>query len=466
MIAESIKSIYKQEIKVNSLIKISGWIKSRRDSKMGFSFLNIYDGSSLLPIQVIVTSAIKNYYKEVLFLTTGCSVIVTGTLVFSKGLKQTYEIQANLIKVIGWVQNPSKYPISSKRHSLEYLREFAHLRPRTNIFGVICRLRSCIANILHNFFYSKNFYWVPTPIITSLNAEGAGTMFRVSTLDLFNISNKYKNKLNYKKDFFGKESFLTVSGQLTLETHACALSKAYTFGPIFRAENSNTSRHLSEFWMLEVEQSFTSLDDIIALSESMLKEVLIKVLDACQLDIDFLEKNVDCNIKNRINQFIENKLIQIEYSEAVEILIKSDYFFKKPVYWGIDFSAEHERFLVEKYFSRPVVIKNYPKEIKAFYMRLNKDEKTVAAMDILVPIIGELIGGSQREERLKILDDRITEFNLNIDDYWWYRDLRKYGTVPHSGFGLGFERLLCYITGLNNVRDVVPFPRTSNNADF
>lgn len=465
MILESIQNIYEKKIQINSSINISGWVKSRRDSKMGFSFLDIYDGSSLLPIQVVAISSIKNYFTEILYLTTGCSVVVTGILVLSKGFKQTYEIQARLVKIIGWVNDPSKYPISLKKHSLEYLREFSHLRPRTNIFGVVCRLRSHVANFLHNFFCSKGFYWVPTPIITSLNAEGAGSMFRVSTLNLSKISSKSK-KISYEKDFFGKESFLTVSGQLTLETHACALSKAYTFGPTFRAENSNTSRHLSEFWMLEAEQSFADLEDIINLSESMLKTVLKKILDTCQLDLEFLAEKIDSKIINRINQFIENNLIQVEYSEAIKILLKSNHCFKQSVYWGIDFSAEHERFLVEKYFLRPIIIKNYPRKIKAFYMRLNKDKKTVAAMDIVVPTIGEIIGGSQREERLKILDDRITELNLNINDYSWYRDLRKYGTVPHSGFGLGFERLLCYITGLNNVKDVIPFPRTPKNANF
>ncbi|QTM69197.1 asparagine--tRNA ligase [Buchnera aphidicola (Hormaphis cornu)] len=462
----SIQDIYQKKIKINTVVIIQGWIRSRRDSKLGFSFLNIYDGSSVFSLQVIVSSDVKNYYNEILKLTTGCSVIVIGTLIFSKGIKQIYEINADAIKVLGWVQEKSQYPISLKKHTFEYLREFAHLRPRTNIFGVVSRLRHHLAHTMHYFLHKSDFFWVPTPIITSLNAEGAGNMFKVSSSEISDQFKHYGKTLLHTKDFFKTESFLTVSGQLTLETYACALSKVYTFGPTFRAENSNTSRHLSEFWMLEVEQSFVNLEKIINFSESMLKFIFKAMLNKCLSEFEFLEQKLNTQLIDRMNQFITKGFIHIDYAEAVNILKKSSTSYKNTVDWGIDFTVEHERFLAEKYFMQPIVIKNYPKELKAFYMRLNKDEKTVAAMDVIVPIIGELVGGSQREERLSILDQRLIDFKLTIKDYWWYRDLRKYGTVPHSGFGLGFERLLCYITGLKNVRDVIPFPRTPNNANF
>ncbi|BBI01287.1 asparagine--tRNA ligase [Buchnera aphidicola (Nipponaphis monzeni)] len=462
----SIKKIFDEKIKVNTEVNIYGWVKNKRNSKMGFSFIDVYDGSCVKSLQVIVDSSVKNYFKELLFLTTGCSILVHGILVYSKGTKQKYEVQANKIKVIGWIKNSNKYPISSKKHTLEYLREVSHLRPRTNIFGVIIRIRNCFAHYLRNFLYLNDFAWVPTPIITELNAEGAGNMFYVSTLNSVNSSYYKKNVTDNTKNFFGKKTFLTVSGQLTLETYACAVSKVYTFGPTFRAESSNTTRHLSEFWMCEIEQAFSSLEDIILLAQNILKYTVKKVLDSCFLDIEFLEKNIDNTIIKRLSNFIENKFIEIEYDEAIRILKKFNNHFKEPVIWGMDISTEHERFFLEIYFLQPIIIKNYPKELKAFYMRLNKDEKTVAAMDILVPKMGEIIGGSQREERLKQLDQRLLECQLNIKDYWWYRDIRKYGTVPHSGFGLGFERFLCYITGLNNVKDMIPFPRTVNNSNF
>lgn len=462
----SISDIYKNDITINSSITVYGWVRSRRDSKLGFSFITIYDGSCFYSIQVIANNTLSNYYKEILHLTVGCSVKLTGVLILSIGNNQKYEIQAKIIKVLGWIKNPDTYPISAKKHSLEYLREVSHLRPRTNLIGVITRIRNHILYSLHRFFYKKNYYWIPTPIITGLNTEGAGEMFRVSTLDMNNTPKETDGSVDFKKDFFGKESFLTVSGQLNLETYACALSKVYSFGPTFRAENSNTSRHLAEFWMLEVESAFTNLNDISDFSEYMLKYICGSILKNCISDLNFLKNYVDSDIINRLKKFLEIKFIRIDYIEAIDILIDSKVIFKKSVSFGTDLSSEHERYLVEKYFKSPVIIKNYPKELKAFYMRLNNDKKTVAAMDVLVPKIGELIGGSQREERIEILDERLVELGLKKENYWWYRDLRKYGTVPHSGFGMGFERLISYFTGVSNIRDVIPFPRTVNNSNF
>ncbi|QCI19920.1 MAG: asparagine--tRNA ligase [Buchnera aphidicola (Brevicoryne brassicae)] len=462
----SISDIYKNDIIVNSLITVSGWVRSRRDSKSGFSFITIYDGSCFYSVQVIANNTLSNYYEEILHLTIGCSVTLSGILILSIGNKQKYEIQAKKIKVLGWIKQPDTYPISAKKHSLEYLREVSHLRPRTNLIGVIVRIRNCILQSLHNFFYKKNYYWIPTPIITGLNTEGAGEMFRISTLDMHNIPKKKDGSVDFKKDFFGKESFLTVSGQLNLETYACSLSKVYSFGPTFRAENSNTSRHLAEFWMLEVESAFTDLNDISDFAEHMLKYICKSLLKNCIEDINFLKKHIDADIINRLNKVVLLDFIRIDYIEAINILLDSRIKFEKSVFFGVDLSSEHERFLVEKYFKIPVIIKNYPKKLKAFYMRLNDDNKTVAAIDLLVPNIGELIGGSQREERIEVLDKRLLELGLKKENYWWYRDLRKYGTVPHSGFGMGFERLISYITGISNIRDVVPFPRTVNNSNF
>ncbi|WP_422667275.1 asparagine--tRNA ligase [Buchnera aphidicola] len=457
----SVLDIYKDNIKINSVITIYGWIKSRRDSKAGFSFLTIYDGSCLHGVQIIVSNEISNYDKEILFLTIGCSIKVTGTVILSLGKQQKYEIQADNIVVLGWIKNPSSYPMSAKKHSIEYLREFAHLRPRTNIIGVVSRIRNIILQSIHQFLYKKDYFWVPTPIITGLNTEGTGEMFRVSTLNFNNY-----DSIDFKKDFFGKESFLTVSGQLTLEAYACSLSKVYTFGPTFRAENSNTSRHLAEFWMLEVESAFMNLHDIANFAEEMLKYICNSLLQKSMTDINFLKNNIDSTILDRLKKLLLVNFIKIEYQDAVNILLNSKIKFKNPIFSGVDLSSEHERYLVEKYFKIPVIIINYPKELKAFYMRLNDDKKTVSAMDILVPGVGELIGGSQREERISILDNRLLELGLDKKDYWWYRDLRRYGTVPHSGFGMGFERLISYFTGISNIRDVIPFPRTVRNANF
>ncbi|MGP2412719.1 asparagine--tRNA ligase [Pantoea ananatis] len=453
-------------VAVDSEVTVRGWVRTRRDSKAGLSFIAVYDGSCFNPVQAVVNNSLNNYQDEVLHLTTGCSVIVTGKVVASPGQGQAFEIQATKLEVVGWVEDPDSYPMAAKRHSIEYLREVAHLRPRTNLIGAVARVRHTLAQALHRFFHENGYFWVSTPLITASDTEGAGEMFRVSTLDMENLPRNDQGKVDYSEDFFGKEAFLTVSGQLNGETYASALSKIYTFGPTFRAENSNTSRHLAEFWMLEPEIAFASLDDAAALAEAMLKYVFKAVLDERADDMAFFAERVDNDAINRLERFVTTDFAQVNYTDAVDILMNCGQTFENPVSWGIDLSSEHERYLAEKHFKAPVVVKNYPKDIKAFYMRLNYDGKTVAAMDVLAPGIGEIIGGSQREERLDVLDARLEEMGLKKEDYWWYRDLRRYGTVPHSGFGLGFERLIAYVTGVQNVRDVIPFPRTPRNASF
>ncbi len=451
---------------VDSEVTVHGWVRTRRDSKAGLSFVAVYDGSCFDPLQAVVNNTLPNYQNEVLHLTTGCSVEVTGMVVSSLGEGQHFEIRATAIKVVGWVDDPDTYPMAAKRHSIEYLREIAHLRPRTNLIGAVTRVRHTLAQAIHRFFDENGFFWVSTPLITASDTEGAGEMFRVSTLDLENLPRTETGAIDFREDFFGKEAFLTVSGQLNGETYACALSKIYTFGPTFRAENSNTSRHLAEFWMVEPEIAFASLDDVAALAEKMLKYVFQAVLNERADDMKFFAERIDKDAIDRLQRFVTSDFAQIDYTDAIEILQVSGQKFENDVAWGIDLSSEHERYLAEKHFKAPVVVKNYPKDIKAFYMRMNEDGKTVAAMDILAPGIGEIIGGSQREERLDVLDTRLAEMRLNKEDYWWYRDLRRYGTVPHSGFGLGFERLISYVTGVQNIRDVIPFPRTPRNASF
>lgn len=459
-------NILQERIPTNSEVTVQGWVRTRRDSKARISFLTVYDGSCFDSLQVVINNNLPNYQNDILRLNTGCSVSVTGRVVASLGRGQRYEIQAETVKVLGWVDNPDTYPMSAKRHSVEYLREVAHLRPRTNLIGAVMRVRHTLAQAIHRFMDDQGFFWVSTPLITISNTEGAGEMFRVSTLDLENIPRTTNGKVNYDKDFFGKETFLTVSGQLHGESYACALSKIYTFGPTFRAENSNTSRHLAEFWMVEPEIAFATLADAAGLAEGMLKYVFQAVLTERANDMHFFVERVDKEVINRLKKFISADFAQIDYTEAISILQNCGQTFKNPFSWGIDFSSEHERYLTEKYFKAPVIVKNYPKDIKAFYMRMNDDGKTVAAMDILVPGIGEIIGGSQREERLDKLDIRLEEMGLNKEDYWWYRDLRRYGTVPHAGFGLGFERLIVYVTGMKNIRDIIPFPRSSRNANL
>jgi len=451
--------------KVGDIVTVRGWIRTRRDSKAGISFLAVHDGSCFNPIQAVVPNTLSNY-SEVLKLTTGCSVIVTGKLVESQGKGQAFEIQADEVQIVGLVEDPDSYPMSAKRHTIEYLREYAHLRPRTNMIGAVMRVRNCLAQAIHRFFQSEGFMWVSTPLITASDCEGAGEMFRVTTLDLENLPRTPDGKVDYDKDFFGKESFMTVSGQLCAETYACAFSKVYTFGPTFRAENSNTTRHLAEFWMIEPEVAFYDLNDNAALAERMLKYVFNAVLTERMDDLKFFEERIDKDVISRLQHFINSDFAQVDYTDAVEILKKSGKKFEYDVEWGMDLQSEHERYLAEEHFKAPVVVKNYPKDIKAFYMKQNDDGKTVAAMDVLAPGIGEIIGGSQREDSLEKLDKRMDELGLNKDNYWWYRDLRRYGSVPHSGFGLGFERLIVYITGVGNVRDAIPFPRTPRSAEF
>ncbi|ACR68550.1 asparagine--tRNA ligase [Edwardsiella ictaluri] len=453
-------------VAVDTEVTVRGWVRTRRDSKAGISFLAVYDGSCFNPLQAVVNNSLPNYESEVLRLTTGCSLEVSGRVVASPGEGQSFELQATAIKVVGWVDDPDTYPMAAKRHSIEYLREVAHLRPRTNLIGAVARVRHTLAQAIHRYFNENGYFWVSTPLITASDTEGAGEMFRVSTLDMENLPRNDAGKVDYSEDFFGREAFLTVSGQLNGETYACALSKVYTFGPTFRAENSNTSRHLAEFWMVEPEVAFADLNDIAGVAEGMLKYVFNAVLEERADDMAFFAQRVDKDAIDRLQRFVSSDFAQVDYTDAITILESCGKQFENPVFWGVDLSSEHERYLAEQHFKAPVVVKNYPKDIKAFYMRLNEDGKTVAAMDVLAPGIGEIIGGSQREERLDMLDKRLDEMGLKKEDYWWYRDLRRYGTVPHAGFGLGFERLVAYVTGVQNVRDVIPFPRTPRNATF
>ena len=462
----SITDVLAGNYPVDQAITVHGWIRTRRDSKAGISFLAIHDGSCFDAIQAIVPSELENYQNDVLKLTTGSSVKVTGILVESPGKGQSFEIQATAVEILGLVEDPDTYPMAAKRHSIEFLREQAHLRPRTNIGGAVTRVRNCLAQAVHRFLHEKGYFWISTPLITGSDCEGAGEMFRVSTLDMENLPLNDEGKVNYKEDFFGKETFLTVSGQLNVETYCSALSKVYTFGPTFRAENSNTSRHLAEFWMIEPEIAFANLSDAADLAEEMLKYVLKAVLEERADDMAFFQQRVDKTVIDRLTSVINSDFVRLDYTDAITILEECGKKFENAVSWGVDLNSEHERYLAEEHFNGPVVLQNYPKDIKSFYMRLNEDGKTVAAMDILAPGIGEIIGGSQREERLDVLDSRLAEMGLDKEDYSWYRDLRRYGTVPHSGFGLGFERLVAYATGMQNVRDVIPFPRTPNNATF
>jgi asparaginyl-tRNA synthetase len=414
----------------------------------------------------VAPAALPNYDTEVKHLTTGCSVIATGTLVASQGQGQSFEIQASRIEVVGWVEDPLTYPMQPKQHSLEYLREFAHLRPRTNLFGAVTRIRHCLAQAVHRFFHERGFYWISTPIITTSDAEGAGQMFRVSTLDLANLPRGKDGEVDFSRDFFGKETFLTVSGQLNVEGYCLALSKVYTFGPTFRAENSNTTRHLAEFWMIEPEIAFADLAADADLAEDFLKYLFRTVLDERADDMAFIAERVQKDAITRLEGFINAPFERIDYSEAIRLLQKSGRKFEFPVEWGLDLQTEHERWLTEEHVGRPVVVMNYPEHIKAFYMRLNDDGKTVAAMDVLAPGIGEIIGGSQREERLDVLDARMAQFGLDPEHYQWYRDFRRYGGVPHAGFGLGFERLVVYVCGLSNIRDAIAYPRAPGSAEF
>ena len=447
-------------------ITLKGWVKTRRDSKAGISFVAVSDGSCFQPVQAVVPNTLVNYNDEVIRLTAGCAVEVAGTIVPSPAKGQPFEMQAISLKVIGWVDDPDTYPITPKVHTMEFLRDVAHLRPRTNVIGAATRVRHTVATAIHRFMDELGFLWVNTPIITASDAEGAGELFRVSTLDALNPPKTADGKIDFSKDFFGREAFLTVSGQLNVETYCMALSKVYTFGPTFRAENSNTSRHLAEFWMIEPEIAFADLADDASLAEAMLKYIFNAVLTERPDDMAFFEERIEKGLIAKLQGMIDREFVRMDYADAIKILETTKEKFEYPVKWGIDLQSEHERFLAEKHVGGPVILMNYPKEIKAFYMRLNDDNKTVAAMDVLAPGIGEIIGGSQREERLDVLDARMIESGLDPAHYGWYRDLRRYGSVPHAGFGLGFERTISYVTGLGNVRDVIPFPRTPGNAKY
>jgi len=470
MAIHSINQLLLDSVAAGSEVTIRGWVRSRRDSKAGISFLHVHDGSCFSPLQAVIPSELSNYEQDVLKLCAGCSVIVTGQLVESEGKGQKYEVQATNVKVVGWVDDPETYPVAKKRHTFEYLRTVAHLRPRTNAFGAITRVRTSLANAIHRYFHEREFHWINTPILTSSDCEGAGEMFRVSTLDMANPPKTDTGAIDYSQDFFGKETFLTVSGQLNVEAYCLSMSKVYTFGPTFRAENSHTSRHLAEFWMVEPEIAFADLNDDADLAEDFLKYLFKAVLNERADDMAFFAERINKEAISRLQNVVDNQFVRMDYTEAVKILISCGKKFEYPVKWGIDLQSEHERYLAEEHVGAPVIIMNYPKDIKAFYMRLNDDNETVAAMDVLAPGIGEIIGGSQREDRLDVMDARLGANFANADDaneaLWWYRDLRRYGSVPHAGFGLGFERLLSYITGIENVRDVIPYPRTPGNAPF
>jgi asparaginyl-tRNA synthetase len=446
-----------------SEVHILGWVRTKRESRGGFSFLEINDGSSIKNIQVLAEERLANYTEEILKLTTGCSVIVKGVLVESPGKGQKVEVQATDVKTIGWTE-PDTYPLQKKKHSFEYLRTIAHLRPRTNTFGAVARIRNAMSYAIHTFFQDRDFIYIHSPIITGSNCEGAGDMFKVTTLDLQGLKDK-EGEVDFGEDFFGKPASLTVSGQLEAEVYALALGNVYTFGPTFRAENSNTSRHLAEFWMVEPEMAFCDLEENIDLAEEFIKGILAHTLKNCRDDMDFLSRSVDKDHISTIDDIINSSFERITYTAAVEILSKARERFEFPVAWGKDMQSEHERYICA-YFKRPVVVTDYPKEIKPFYMKVNEDGRTVKAMDVLLPGIGEIIGGSQREDDYETLLKRIKETNLDPADYWWYLDLRKYGTVVHSGFGLGLERLIQFVTGLSNIRDVIPFPRTPKNLEF
>ena len=464
-----ISEILSGKYAVGSRITVGGWIRTRRDSKVGLSFLAVHDGSCFDPLQVIAPAELANYTTDIARITTGCAVQATGVLVASEGKGQSVELRAESVQLVGLVEDPETYPMQPKRHTMEYLREVGHLRVRTNIIGAATRVRHCLAMAVHRFFHERGFFWIHTPIITGSDAEGAGQMFKVSTLDFANIPKTPDGKVDYSQDFFGRESHLTVSGQLNVETYCMAMSNVYTFGPTFRAENSNTRRHLAEFWMIEPEIAFADLAADAQLAEDFLKYIFNAVLTERADDIAFFEKFVDKTVTSRLQNLVSSKFARMDYTDAIKVLedaVRSGKQFEFPVKWGMDMQAEHERFLTDEVIKGPVAVLNYPKDIKAFYMRNNDDGKTVAAMDILAPGIGEIIGGSQREERLELLDARIDAMGLIKDDYWWYRDLRRYGTVPHAGFGLGFERAILYATGIENIRDVIPFHRAAGQASF
>jgi asparaginyl-tRNA synthetase len=441
-----------------------GWVRTRRDSKNGFSFIELNDGSCMKNLQVVVDGTVPGY-ESIRDVTTGASIAVDGLLKESPGKGQRIELHANSLTVLG-PADPATFPLQKKGHSMEFLREIAHLRPRTNTFGAVARVRNCISWSIHNFFQERGFLYINTPVITTSDCEGAGEMFQVTTLDLAMLAKKQIDVIDWKQDFFGKPASLTVSGQLEAETFATSIGDCYTFGPTFRAENSNTTRHLAEFWMVEPEMPFYELPDNMDLAESFIKTIVNNVLEKCPDDMAFFNERIDKTVLEKLENIRSREFIRLPYTDAIDIIAKSGKSFDYQVQWGSDLQTEHERFLTEEHFGQPVILYNYPRTLKPFYMRCNDDGKTVRAMDVLVPGVGEIIGGSQREERLDVLIARMQECHLNPDDYWWYTDLRKYGTVPHAGFGLGLERAVLLITGMTNIRDVIPFPRTPGHADF
>ena len=446
-------------------VTVAGWVRTVRTSKGGFSFITLNDGSCMATIQVVADGKLPNYQSEIVHLTAGCSLVVTGRLVASSGKGQRVEIQAGEIRVVG-TADAEHYPIQPKRHTMEFLRTVAHLRPRTNTFGAVARVRSAMSAAIHEFFQSQGFIYLHTPIITASDCEGAGQLFRVTALDAQNLPRGDDGQVDFAADFFGRSTYLTVSGQLEAETYACALGNVYTFGPTFRAENSNTPRHLAEFWMVEPEMAFCDLAGNADLAEEFLKFLFAAVLERCADDMEFFNKRIDNTVLDTLRQIAEADFVRISYTEAVERLEGARKRWEFPVCWGNDLQTEHERFLTEETFKRPIIVTDYPASIKPFYMRVNDDGRTVAAMDVLVPKIGEIIGGSQREERADVLEDRMRQTHVNPDDYWWYLDLRRYGAVPHAGFGLGLERTIQFVTGMANIRDVIPFPRTPRSAEF
>ena len=458
-----IKDLYRnKEEYIDKDVKVAGWIRTSRLSK-NFGFIELNDGSFFKNMQIIVDEKLENF-KEIGKLPISSSILVEGKLVSTEGAKQPIEIHATKITVEG--ESDNSYPLQKKRHTVEYLRTIAHLRPRSNMFSAVFRVRSVAAYAVHKFFQERNFVYAHSPIITGSDCEGAGEMFRITTLDLDNVPKTEEGKIDYSQDFFGKEANLTVSGQLNAEIMALAFRNVYTFGPTFRAENSYTGRHASEFWMIEPEIAFADLEDNMELAEDMVKYIINYVLEHCPEEMDFFNAFVDKGLLERLHNIVNSDFIRITYTKAVELLLESGQKFEYPVEWGIDLQTEHERYITEQIFKAPVFVTDYPKDIKAFYMRLNEDGKTVRAMDLLVPGVGEIIGGSQREEREDVLLERIEEFGLNKEDYWWYLELRKFGTATHSGFGLGFERMIMYLTGVSNIRDVIPFPRTPKNCEF
>lgn len=458
-----IKQLYRSTGEyINKSIKVSGWVKTERTSK-NFGFIELNDGSFFKNLQIVFEESLENF-DDITKLSVGSAISVEGLLIESPGAKQPFELKADRIIIEG--KSTADYPLQKKSHSFEFLRTIAHLRPRTNTFSAVFRIRSIVAYAIHSFFQEKGFVYVHAPIITGSDAEGAGEMFRVTTLDIDNPPRTEEGKIDFSKDFFSKSANLTVSGQLNVETFCMAFRNVYTFGPTFRAENSNTARHAAEFWMIEPEIAFAELSDNMELAEDMVKYIINYVLENAPEEMEFFNRFIDNTLLERLNNIVNSDFGVITYTEAVDILIKSNVKFEYPVEWGIDLQTEHERYITEQVFNKPVFVINYPKEIKAFYMRMNEDGKTVAAMDLLVPGVGEIIGGSQREERLDVLEKKMDEMKLNKEDYWWYLDIRKYGTVKHAGYGLGFERMIMYVTGMSNIRDVVPFPRTVKSAEF